>query len=355
MIGGTCIAILTSVFPGAERGRALGINVASTYVGLSLGPFLGGVLTQHLGWRSIFYLTGILALVVAVLIFWKLRGEWADARGERFDYTGSVVFGVSLVVLLYGFTMLPEVLGIVLVVAGLLGLVGFGWWEGKVASPVFDVRLFRKNLTFIFSNLATMINYVAVYAVSFLLSLYLQDVKGISPQNAGLVLLVQPALQAVFSPLAGRLSDRMMPRKIASVGMALTAVSLVMFVFLDGDSGLWLVVASLAVLGLGIAFFASPNTNAIMGSVDKRFFGIASGSLAMMRTVGMALGMGITMILFAHYIGAAEIKPPYFPAFLTSMRVGFIIYAALCLIGVFFQLVTGGMKKGVADGKSVLG
>jgi EmrB/QacA subfamily drug resistance transporter len=338
MLGGTSVAILTSVFPAEERGKAFGINVASVYLGLSLGPFLGGMLTQYLGWRSIFYLAVLLGLVVAALIFWKLRGEWADARGERVDVIGSVVIGVSLVVIIYGFTMLPAALGIILVVVGLLGLAVFVWWEARTASPVFAVGLFRKNTAFIFSNLATLINYSATSAVSYLLSLYLQYTKGLSPQTAGLVLLAQPVVMTIFAPLAGRLSDRVEARKIASVGMAFSVVALAMFVFLGNATTFWYIIAALAILGFGTGLFASPNTNVVMGSVEKRFFGVASGVMATMRTVGMNLGMGVTMILFSLYIGDVQITPEYYPAFLSSVKVGFVIFAALCFGGIFAQL-----------------
>jgi EmrB/QacA subfamily drug resistance transporter len=334
----TSIAVLTSVFPAEERGKALGINVAATYSGLSLGPVLGGVLTQNLGWRSIFFLSGFLCLAVAVIVFRGLRGEWADARGEKFDGAGSVVFIISLVMILYGFTVLLTTLGIVLVLLGALGMFVFIWWEARTASPVLDTGLFRKNTVFVFSNLATLINYLAAFAVGFLLSLYLQYVKGFSPQIAGLILVAQPVVMAIFAPMAGRLSDRTDPRIVASVGMAFTFVALLLFVFLTENTALWFIIVALAVCGFGMSLFSSPNTNAIMGSVGKRLLGVASGTVATMRTCGMTLSMGIVMILFSIYIGKAQITPEYYPAFLVSMKVGFIISAALCFGGIFAQL-----------------
>ena len=335
---GISVAILTSVFPVEERGRALGINVAAVYLGLSLGPFLGGVLTQHLGWRSIFFLSAFLCLVVAVLIFWRLKGEWAEARGERFDVVGSIVFGISLVVMIYGFTVLPTTLGIVLVVLGGLGILAFVRWEAKVTSPVLNVGLFRKNTVFVFSNLATLISYSATFAAIFLLSFYLQYTRGLPPQTAGLILVTQPAVMAIVAPIAGRLSDRVEPRKVASIGMAFVCVALLLFVFLTEETALWFIIGTLVVFGFGAGFFSSPNTNAVMSSVEKKFFGVASGTQATMRSCGMALSMGIVMILFSIYIGEAQITPEYYPAFLTSVKVGFIIFAALCFGGIFAQL-----------------
>ncbi|MFC1901610.1 MFS transporter [Chloroflexota bacterium] len=339
MISGTSLAILTSVYPAEERGRVLGITAGAIYLGLSTGPFLGGVLTQYLGWQSIFFAGATLGLVVAILAIWKLRGEWADARGERFDLVGSIIFIVSLIVGVYGFTILPSLPGMVLVLLGLLGLLVFIRWEGKAESPVFNIGLFRRNRVFVFSNLAVLLNYIAVFSVFVLLSLYLQYNKGFSPSVAGLILLVQPAVQTIVSPIAGRLSDRFEPALVAAVGLLINCVPLVFFVFITGETALWLIVVGMIVFGFSSGLFFAPNTNAIMGSVDKKFLGVASGTAITMRQVGMTLSMGISTILFTFFIGQAEITPEYYPAFLASIKVAFIIGAALCLCGAFAQLV----------------
>lgn len=338
MTMGTAVAVLTSVFPAEERGRAIGINMAATYLGLSLGPFLGGILTQQLGWRSIFFVSTFLSLVVAVLVFWRLKGEWAEARGEKFDVLGSIAFGLSIIVLMYGFTVLPTTLGIVLVLLSVLGLLAFVWWEARVESPVLNISLFKKNAAFVFSNMATLINYSSAFAMSFLLSLYLQYTKGFSPQTAGLILVVSPVVMTIFAPIAGRFSDRIEPRLVASVGMMFTFVALLLFVFLTDETALGFIVTGLAIYGVGTGLFSSPNTNAVMGSVEKRFFGVAAGTVATMRSCGMMLSMGIVMILFSLYIGKAQITPEYYPAFLTSVKAGFIIFTVLSFGGIFAQL-----------------
>jgi EmrB/QacA subfamily drug resistance transporter len=338
MTGGTAIAILTSVFPGKERGRAIGISIAAVYLGLTLGPFMGGIMTEQFRWPSIFYLSAALGVVVVSLFFWKLKGEWAEARGEKFDLVGAAVFSFSLVMVMYGFSVLTTVLGVVLFVLGLLGLLVFVWWEAKVASPVFNIGVFRKNTVFVFSNLAALINYSGTFAATFFMSLYLQYIQGFSPQTAGLVLMASSVIMTIFAPVAGRLSDRIEPRKVAAIGMALSGVSLALLIFLNETTALWYIVASLMVAGLGIAFFSSPNTNAVMGSVGKQFFGVASGTQGSMRSSGMMVSMGIIMILFSIYIGQAEIVPENYPAFMESARVGFIIFSSLCFAGIFAQL-----------------
>ncbi len=345
MIFGTSVAIITSVFPVGERGRALGINVAAVYIGLSVGPFAGGFLTEHFGWRSVFYANVPLGLLVLALIVWKMKGEWATARGEKFDIPGSIIYGIMLVAIMYGFSRLPEMLGGWLILLGVIALAVFVWWETRVKSPVLNINLFRKNVVFALSNLAALINYSATFAVSFLLSLYLQYIKGFSPDIAGSVLIAAPVMQAIFSPLAGRLSDAIEPRVLASAGMGLSAVGLVMFIFLGHDAHLAYVVVSLVILGFGFALFSSPNTNAVMSSVENRLYGVASATLATMRQVGMMLSMGVAMLLFAVYIGRVQITPEYYDEFLISMRVAFIIFACLCFGGIFASLARGRVQR----------
>jgi EmrB/QacA subfamily drug resistance transporter len=335
---GPSIAILTSVFPANERGRALGISVAAVYVGLTAGPFLGGVLTQYLGWRSIFFLSAGLSVPVVALISWKLRGEWAESAGEKFDLAGSLTFILALVMTLYGLTVLPGITGIALIAVGALGIFGFVRWEAKAESPVLNINLLGRNKVFILSNAANLITYSATYAVVFLLSLYLQYIKVLSPQTTGLIILIQSAIMAVASPFAGRLSDKIEPQIVASAGMALNCVALLLLVFLTEQTSPVFIIISMVIFGFGMGLFVSPNTNAVLGSVPKKTLGVASGVQAAMRNVGMVFSMGIVMILFSIYIGQVQIAPEYYPAFLSAMRVGFVIFAVLCFLGIFIQI-----------------
>jgi len=344
MISGTGIAILTSVFPANERGRVLGINVAAVYLALSLGPPLGGILTQQVGWRAIFFVTIPLGLVIIGFVLWLLDGEWAEARGESFDLAGSSIYALALVALMYGFSQLPDLLGAGLLAAGLAGFAGFAAWELRTNSPVLNLSLFVGNKAFTFSNLAALIHYSAVYAVSFLLSLYLQYIKALTPQQAGLVLIFQPVVQFIFSPAAGRLSDRVEPRILASIGMVLTSTGLTLLIFIGHGTPLWAIIGVLILLGFGYAIFSSPNMNAIMGAVDRRFYGVASGMLATMRLIGQMLSMGIATLLFALFLGRAEITPELYPQFLTSTKAAFAVFTVLCVLGVFASLARGDIR-----------
>lgn len=344
MIFGTGVAILTSVFPAKERGKVLGINVAAVYLGLSVGPLIGGLLTQHLGWRSIFFLNALFGLAIISFVLLNLKAEWAGAKGETFDFTGAIVYVFSVVALMLGLTLLPSITGIILAVFGAFGVLAFVLWENRQKYPVLNIAFFRKNVLFRYSNLAALINYSGSYAVVFLLSLYLQYIGGFSPEEAGLILIAQPVVQVILSPVAGSLSDRIEPRIVSSVGMALTAAGLVLFTFLGNETGLTFILVSLVLIGLGFSFFSSPNTNAVMSSVDRKHYGVASGTLGTMRLTGQMLSMVLSLMLFAFFIGPVQITPHYYPVFIKSVRTAFIISAALCFAGIFVSIARGKVR-----------
>lgn len=351
MIFSTSTAIITSVYPPGERGRPLGINVSAVYIGLSIGPFGGGLLTQNLGWRSIFLVLIPIGLTAILLIFIMLKQEWADAKNERFDWQGSILYGAALFLLMYGFTILPEWPGWLFIIAGLMLFFGFFKIEKRSAYPVLEINIFRYNRIFAFSNLAALINYAATFATGFLLSLYLQYIKGLSPQEAGLVLVSQPIIMAVLSPMAGKLSDRIESRIVASLGMGLSMLGLFLLVFLTPETTTLVIIINLLILGTGFALFSSPNVNAIMNSVEKNLLGVASGTQATMRAVGQMFSMGIAMMLFSLYIGRVEINPSNHAQFLSSVKMAFLIFSILCFGGIFASIARGKMSSGINSGK----
>ncbi len=346
MILATGMPILISAYPAGERGKALGIAVSAVYLGLSLGPFIGGIITEQLGWRFIFWFNLPLGLLLVAVIFFMLKQEWAEAEGEQLDIVGSLILAGSLFTAMYGISSLPGILPGGLAALGLVGLIVFVLYESRIDNPVIDIKLFRYNTVFAFSNLAAMINYAATFAVSFLLSLYLQNLKALSPQQAGFVLVAQPLIQAIFSPLAGRLSDKWEPRIIASIGMGLNFVGLLLLVFLTQETSVMYVLFCLVFLGFGFALFSSPNTNAIMSSVERRNFGVAGAMVSMMRQVGMMFSMGIVMMLLALTLGQAEIAPENYGQFARMMRIAFILFAVLLFGGIFASLARGKMQRG---------
>jgi MFS family permease len=341
MTGATISALLTAVFPANERGWALGFSVSFVYAGLSVGPLMGGFMTEHFGWRSVFLLPIVFELLVVVLLRWKIKGDWSEAKGEKFDYTGSIIYGLALVVLLYGFSQLPKILGAVMSGLGVVGMFFFVFWENRSASPILDMRIFRNNKLFLFSNLTALISYSALVAIVFLNSLYLQYVKNLSPDMAGLILMTQPVMQTILSPISGKLSDKFDARIVASLGMALCCLALIPFIFLTPDTSLAVIIISLAVLGCGFGLFSSPNMNSIMSAVTPKYYSVASATTSTMRTLGGLFSMGIAMVVMAVVMGKASVSSANLPDLLSSSRICFAIFAVLCLAGVFTSLARG--------------
>ncbi len=344
MIFATGIAILTTVYPRERRGWALGINTAVTYLGLSLGPFLGGIITRHLGWRMVFGIN--LPFSLAALVLTPSIPEPASTPGStlKFDLTGSIIYAASILGLLFGLTRLPDRTAIILSTAGVIGLLAFFLWERRTASPLLKLALFRGNRTFTFSNLAALINYAATAAVGFLLSLYLQYLRQIDVQTAGMILVCQPTVMALFSPLTGRLADRHEPRLLASVGMGLTTSGLGLFALLNPTITLGIIIIGLLILGFGFALFSAPNTSAVMGAVNPADYSIGSAILATMRLLGQSLSLGLAMMLLGIFVGPVRLQPGSAPGLLPALRLGFIIFSLLCFLGIFASLARGPAK-----------
>lgn len=345
MLFTTSVALISSAFPSSERGKALGIHTATVYLGTSVGPFVGGLLTQHFGWRSIFAVTVSLGIVSITLVLTRLKVEWAEAKGQHFDIKGSVIYSIGLIAVVYGLSELPSVTGAWILGLGIVGGLAFVRWEMRVPSPILDISLFRTNRVFLFSNIAALTNFAATFAVTFLLSLYLQYNKGFAPQNAGLVILSMPVVQAMISPLAGRTSDKIEPRVVATAGMIATTVGLGLLTFLSETTPIAYIVAALAILGIGFALFASPNTNAIMSSVDRTQYGVAAAMVATARQVGFTLSMAIAALVLAMHIGRVEITPEYYPGVLASAKTSFAIFATLCGAGIFASMARGKVRR----------
>ncbi len=346
MISGTSVAILSSVFPAARRGRAMGVIVGCIYLGLSLGPVLSGFMVTHLGWRWIFYLGVLVELSCLLLTALKLKGEWADARGERFDFVGSFLFVISLFSLIYG-TLNQKEGGIylVLIVSGSLGLLIFLAYEYRCSSPILDVGLVIHNRVFAFSNMATLINYAASYGIAFFFSLYLQVVRGYSPEGAGIILIIQPVVQTALSPVFGRLADRVSAAGLATAGMAVCALSLGLASQFNAGTPMRAVMGMLALMGIGFSLFSSPNTTTVMGSVPSKSYGIASSFLATMRTMGMLCSMTIITMVFSRIMGNHPVTAATQSSFLTSMHHCMMIFCLLCTAGVLCSMVR--VKRGV--------
>jgi EmrB/QacA subfamily drug resistance transporter len=346
MIFSTGTAMLVSAYPLEERGKIIGINVAAVYIGLTIGPFIGGLLTEHFGWRFIFLFTAALGLIITLIATATIKEERSENNGEGFDFTGSLLYAMALFAIMYGLSQLPSLNAGFLICIGVICLALFIFHQLKNPFPLLDIHLFLNNKVFAFSNLAALINYCATFAVTFLLSLYLQHIRMLTPSQAGSILVAAPVVQALFSPLAGKLSDRFEPQIIASIGMALNVIGLIPLIFINNNTSIYCIVFYLIVLGLGFALFSSPNVNAIMSAVEKKYYGVASATVGTMRLTGQMFSMGITMLVFAVILGDYPISDANNYLLLKSAKFIFAILAVICCVGIFASLARGKMHNG---------
>ncbi len=344
MISSNSAAILSAVTPPTKRGQALGINTAMVYLGLSVGPFVGGILISLWGWRLI-YLVTIGFGILNTLLIPRLLPQENLKKGHPFDLTGAALYSLALFLFIPGTAKLPFLTGFLLLLGSLSLVPLFLFQQRRSPFPLIDKSLLRGNSLFLLTNLTTFIHYASIWASSFLLTLYLQNVRSLSPQTTGLILLTQPVIMFLLSPITGSLSDRMEPRILASSGMVLTTLSLASMAFLTPSTPLSLVVGSLLLLGFGYGLFSSPNTNAIMGSVEKKDFGFAAASLGTMRLTGQSLSMSLAMVVLALIVGNRPLTQEASPQLVQAMRVVFCIQAPLAALGIFTSLSRGAVRK----------
>lgn len=339
MIFSTNTAILISAFPPGERGSVLGKLTASTYLGLSIGPVAGGILNHYLGWQSIFVTASVIGFAAFATALAWLPPHIQKLNGAGLDFPGMLYFVLMITLTMYGLTNLTRGGAAWLAVgAGLLSAYFFARRELRIPNPLVQLRLFRHNLAYTYANLAALLNYGANFAVGYLTAIYLQLVMGLSSQTAGLILISQPVFMALFSPYAGRLSDRIPPYKLASAGMALCAVSLLMFAFMGTQGYLALIFIALIVGGIGFALFSSPNTNAVMAAVDPRDFGVASSILATMRSTGHSASMAVVTLVVGAYMGNSALTAATPAQLAMTMHTAFGLFTALCVAGVFLSM-----------------
>ena len=335
------MALLVAAHPAQGRGRAIGYSAAATYIGLSLGPVIGGVITQHFDWRLIFFFVAAVILTSSLLVL-SIKEDWYGQREGGFDMLGALFYTAASTLTLYGLSSLAHAPWMrYVMLAGLVFLALFLWQERRAATPLLHLSLF-KNTVFAMSNLASFLNYSATYAISFLLSLYLQLVRGLDPSTAGLLLFLQPLTMAILSPIAGSLSDKYDPRLVASFGMALTTVGVAGYSLLDADTSMPLVAANCILVGVGFGFFSPANNNAIMGAVSKYLYGVASSMVSVMRLSGQAVSMAVVTVLLAQAALPADIDQPSHLA--AAIRLIFSCLAVSCAAGVIASLARGKRK-----------
>ena len=341
MIFSTSSAVLIGAFPASDRGRVLGLSVCATYIGLSTGPVVGGFLNSMYGWRSVLVLVSAVGLASLYMTWLRLPSDGGSLRAAReMDWLSSALYSAGLVSLMYGISEIGSGgHSLVLSAAGLIILAVFLRRQLKLDNPLLKVSLFASSRSFTYSNLAALMNYAATFAMSYLMSIYLQIIRGIPSRYAGIILISAPLMQAVISPVAGRLSDRHSPYKLSSAGMGFCAAALLLLCTLDGDASLARIVINLAIMGVGFGFFSSPNTNAIMSSVSREDSGVASSIVATMCNLGQTLSMAIVTVVVSMNLGATSLEAANPAGVLGVIRLCFAIFSAICVAGIFAALM----------------
>ncbi len=367
----TAAAIVTAVFPPQERGRALGINVMAVYIGLSVGPPLGGMLVDTLGWRWIFLINLPIGVVVLLWGWFMLPRSERDEDAPRVDFAGAALLGTFLVSLLVPLTFAAQwgwaaPLTIGLLALSVAALAGFIVVERHVVSPVLDLDLLAHNRLFAAANSAALLNYMALFGISVLTAIFLQVVQGRSAALTGWLMLSQPLLMAVLSPFSGRLSDRIGSRVLTTGGMVAIAAGMILLATMPATVPVWRVAVNLSVVGLGMAAFSAPNASAIMGSVRRDQLSVAGAVMGTMRTAGQALSVALLggiaasqlgrlggRLLFTHGQGAegVGVAGRAIDSFAQGYSYAMLAGAGLALLGALVSLTRGAAHGAGADGR----
>lgn len=338
MLASNSPAIVTGNFPPEQRGRAFGLVSTMTYLGLTVGPSLGGWLTHAFGWRTVFYINvpvGSLALFLSMHFIPK---DAPNDKGQRFDLPGAIIFMAGLTALLLGLNKgadwgwgSPAVLG--LLVLSIVLLILFILVENRTSMPMLDLNLFRIPL-FSASAANAVLNYMCVYSIVFLMPFYLIQARSMNPAQAGLLLTAQPVIMAIAAPISGTFSDRFGSRIPGMIGMGILAGGMLILSRIGSDTRLWIVAVGLAIAGAGTGIFISPNTSALMGSAPKSRQGIASGVQAEARNIGMVLGIGLAGAIFTTHLVENSADAIY-----RGIDMGFLAAALIAIVGLVVSAI----------------
>lgn len=331
----TNMAIVALVTPKNRRGMAMGLTIAAVYSGLTLGPVLGGLFTYYLSWQAIFYFIAFVCAIDLVIGLHYLKEEW-KVPVKKLDLRDCLTYAVAMIAIVFSLTEITTIsLAKIWLAGGLLIMAAFLYSEWHKEEPLLPVRLLAHNRIFSCSSLAAMLNYCATFGITFLLSIYLQNILGLNSRDTGLLLLIQPVIMAVLSPVTGYLSDRISPTRLASAGMALITLGLAVLTYMVSHSSLYLIVLAAVIIGLGFSLFTAPNNNAIMSSVEAKDYGAASSIIGTVRLIGQVLSTAVITLLLSHTASNST-------ALLnTQIQEAFFIFTLLCALGIIPSAVRG--------------
>jgi len=335
MTFGTGIAIITAVFPSHERGLPLGLNTASVYIGLTIAPALGGLLTEAFSWRAVFLIPVPLTLLLLTVIGCYLKGDWRTEQDSSFDWLGTLIFAGWAVAFVVGLTGLPKWPNVFTLFFSVSLFTLFIWHQARHSAPLIRVQIFRESRLFSFSLAAAALMYAATYPLAFLLSLYLQYVRGLGPLESGQVILVQAMAMAILAPFAGKLSDLIEPRVISTTGCISVVTGFVLLSQLSVYTEPGYISTALLFIGVGFGLFSAPNHNSIMSAVSRNEMGVASATINMARVSGSLIGVSLLNLLINLRLGDSPMSQVETGKLLSvvtlalTVSLGFVICASL--------------------------
>ena len=334
----SAIAMVVKAVKPQNRGKALGFTVTGVYLAGSLSPVFSGFLVYNFGWRAMFYFVIPFLVLCVILMILKISDEWITYEDSKIDTIGYILYGIGIILFIYGFTNLMNGFGAISVILGLILLVIFGYFELKIESPAFNMNLFR-NMKFTSSNVAALCSYLAIASITTILNYHFQYVRGWDAQMSGMMLIVTPIIMAIMAPNSGKLSDKMHPQKLAAFGMSIATVALLILIFLDANTPLYLIVIAMILQGVGMGLFTTPNTNAIMSSVPPNETPNASAAQSAMRTIGQTMSLGILTLVFAWIMGSLKLSSEYASMIVQSSQLVCLICTIICIVAIFASLV----------------
>jgi EmrB/QacA subfamily drug resistance transporter len=351
-------AIITDAFPFRERGSALGVNAAAITAGSVMGLVVGGFLTAAAGWRAIFWVNVPVGIVATVWSHYRLREQSARREGQKLDIAGNIAFAVGVFTLLSGISLyavsgLSRSLALGLTAGGIGILCVFAFVETRVEDPMLRLSLFRNRL-FAAGTTAIFLNSLARGCVLLVLVFYLQGPNmNLGPFQAGLFLLPNTAMFALFGPLAGYLADRRGPRLVATSGLVMTAVGLTMLTQLPAEVTFWQLALPLVIAGAGMGTFAPPNRASVMSAVPPEDRGLAAGISTTLINFGNSVSRSLAFVLMAAVVPVAALDDmfagnyagaggSFAGSFVEGIHLVFLVSTGFVLLSIIPSILRGG-------------
>ncbi|MFT6407731.1 MAG: EmrB/QacA subfamily drug resistance transporter [Arenicella sp.] len=332
LIFAAAVALLVSVPPEDQKVRVMGIYISVAYVGMVTGPLFGGLVIEQLDWRYVFYVPGILFLVLTVIGFGFIKWERYGDRNTRIRMLDLSLYVGALLLIAFGVYDATRIDGQLLLVSGLVAFAAFCWFQSKRRDPLLQVKLFTESRTFTILGIAHFLTYVSILAIPFTLTLYLQYLKGLNAQSTGLILLVQALCTAIIAPFSGTLSKYFRPRHLIFTGVGVFVVACFMLASLAAESSIWVVVIAIGLMGSSVGIMDTPIVHTSMSTVDNSLLGSASATMNGLRTLGGFIGMGLVSYLMGLHLGSAVIEPSLYPQLMTVIEQFFIVAVFTALL-----------------------